>query len=94
MKRIPTHPGEILKDELDVRGLSINRFAHYLGVPPGRISQIIQGKRSISPDTALRLGRYFGNSPQFWMNLQVQHDLAIMERDRGEEIIAQVATAR
>lgn len=94
MKRIPTHPGEILRDEMEARGLSINRFAQHLGVPPGRISQIIQGKRSISTDTALRLGRYFGNSPQFWMNLQVQHDLAITERDRGDEIIAQVATAR
>ncbi|MFH1741825.1 MAG: HigA family addiction module antitoxin [bacterium] len=91
MHRIPTHPGEILKEELEARSLSINRFARDLGVPPGRISQIIQGKRSVSPDTALRLARFFGNSPEFWMNLQVQRDLAIARRECGEEIITQVA---
>ena len=91
MKRIPTHPGEILKEELEVRSMSINRFARDLGVPAGRISQIIQGKRSVSPDTALRLARFFGNSPEFWMNLQVQRDLAVARRERGEEIITQVA---
>ncbi len=93
MKRIPSHPGEILKDELEARELSINRFAQILDVPPGRISQIIHGKRSVSPDTALRLGRYFGNSPEFWMNLQMHYDLAIAQRDHGQKIIERVAVA-
>jgi antitoxin HigA-1 len=91
--RIPTHPGEILKDEMRARGLSANRLALDLGVPSGRIVEIINGKRGISPDTALRLGRYFGNSPQFWMNLQVQYDLAVAARDRGTEITAKVSPA-
>jgi addiction module HigA family antidote len=91
--RIPTHPGEILKDEMRARGLSANRLALDLGVPSGRIVEIINSKRGISPDTALRLGRYFGNSPQFWMNLQVQYDLAVAARDRGTEITAKVSPA-
>jgi addiction module HigA family antidote len=91
--RIPTHPGEILKDEMQARGLSANRLALDLGVPSGRIVEIINGKRGISPDTALRLGRYFGNSPQFWMNLQVQYELAVAARDRGAEITAKVSPA-
>jgi antitoxin HigA-1 len=93
MKRIPTHPGEILKDELEVRSLSANRLSLDLGVPSGRIVEILNGKRAITPDTALRLGRYFGNSPQFWMNLQVQYDLAVTERDHGAEIAARVRPA-
>lgn len=93
MKRIPAHPGEILKDELEARGLSANRLSLDLGVPSGRIVEILNGKRGITPDTALRLGRYFGNSPQFWMNLQVQYELAVTERDRGAEIAARVRRA-
>ncbi len=90
MKRIPAHPGEILKEELEARGLSANRLSLDLGVPSGRVVEILNGKRGITPDTALRLGRYFGNSPQFWMNLQVQYELAVTERDRGAEIAARV----
>ncbi len=62
-------------------------------MPSGRIVEILNGKRGISPDTALRLGRYFGNSPQFWMNLQVQYELAVAERDHGSEIAARVKRA-
>jgi addiction module HigA family antidote len=93
MKRIPTHPGEILKEELAARGLSANRLSLDLAVPPGRIVKILNHKRAITPETALRLGRYFGNAPQFWMNLQVQYDLAVAEREHGAEIAARVGHA-
>jgi addiction module HigA family antidote len=89
--RIPTHPGEILREEMQARGVSANRLALALGVPSGRVVEIINGKRGISADAALRLARHFGNSPQFWMNLQVQYDLAVAARDRGSEINARVA---
>ena len=75
-KHEPIHPGEILNEEfLKSHGLSQYRLAKEILVPPRRINEIILGKRSISADTALRLARYFGNSPLFWMNLQVQYEL-------------------
>ncbi|MBF0139098.1 MAG: HigA family addiction module antidote protein [Magnetococcales bacterium] len=80
------HPGRLLKRELQARCLSANRLALELGVPSGRIIDILNGRRSISADTAVRLGRYFGNGAQFWINLQGQYDIAVVERDRGEEI--------
>jgi antitoxin HigA-1 len=80
------HPGRILKRELSARELSGNRLAILLGVPSGRITDILNGRRSISADTALRLGRYFGNSPQFWIDLQGQFDIAVAERESGEDI--------
>ena len=70
------HPGRLLKRELAARSLSANRLALTIGVPSGRITDIVSGRRSISADTAVRLGRYFGNRPQFWMNLQSQYDIA------------------
>ena len=89
----PIHPGRILKRELDARGLSANKLALALRVPSGRITQIINGKRGISAETALRLSRYFGNSARFWMNLQTRFDLAIAERDIGRKIDAEVNQA-
>ena len=80
------HPGRILKRELEARKLSANRLALDVGVPSGRITDILNGRRSITADTAVRLGRYFGNSAQFWLDLQSQHDIALVERDRGAEI--------
>jgi antitoxin HigA-1 len=80
------HPGRILKRELAARNLSANRVAILLGVPSGRITDILNGRRSISADTALRLGRYFGNNPQFWIDLQGQYDIAVAERESGEDI--------
>lgn len=78
----PIHPGEILLEEfLKPMNLSQNRVALEIGVPPRRINEIVLGKRSITPDTALRLGRYFGNSPQFWLGLQMDYDLDV-EEDR------------
>ena len=71
-----SHPSGLLKRELEARRLSANRLALDLGVPSGRITDILNGRRSITADTALRLGRYFGNSPRFWLDLQSQYDLA------------------
>lgn len=87
------HPGRFLKRELAARSLSANRLALDLGVPSGRMTDILNGRRSISADTAVRLGRYFGNSPQFWLELQVQYDIAIVQRDKGREIADRVRPA-
>ena len=84
------HPGRILKRELKTRQLSANRLALDLRVPSGRITGILNEKRSISADTALRLGRYFGTSPQFWANLQMQYDLAVAENRVGRVIAQEV----
>ncbi len=84
---IPTvHPGRLLRRELKARDLSANRLALDLAVPSGRITDILNGRRSITADTAVRLGRYFGNSAQFWLALQSQYDIAIVEWERGAEI--------
>ncbi|MBL0938500.1 MAG: HigA family addiction module antidote protein [Gemmatimonadaceae bacterium] len=88
----PIHPGEILRTEfLEPLGLSQYRVAQHLSVPPRRINEIVHGKRAITADTALRLGRYFGMSPQFWLNLQSRFDLEL-ERDRlGARLGTEVA---
>ena len=91
MKPIP--PGRILKHEMTARNLSANKLALALRVPSGRITQIINGKRCISAETALRLGRYFNNSAQFWMNLQSKYDLIKVEQNIGAKIIAEVEQA-
>src|SRR5512137_1987792 len=76
----PIHPGEVLLEEfLKPMNLSQNRLALDIGVPPRRINEIVLGKRSITADTALRLGRYFRMSPQFWLGLQMDYDLDITE---------------
>ena len=81
-KLAPIHPGEILLAEfLAPLALSQYRLAHDLSVPPRRINEIVHGKRGITADTALRLGRYFGTSAQFWLNLQTRYDLEV-ESDR------------
>ncbi len=90
---VPIHPGRILKRELATRGLSASKLALALQVPSGRITSILNGKRAITPETALRLGRFFGNSAQFWLNLQAQYDLLIVERELGERIKAEVEHA-
>jgi antitoxin HigA-1 len=87
------HPGRLLRRELEARALSANRLALDLGVPSGRITDILNGRRSISADTAVRLGRYFGNSAQFWLDLQSQYDIALIERERGAEIAKRVRPA-
>ena len=87
------HPGRILRRELTARGLSANRLALELGVPSGRVTDILNARRSVSADTGLRLARYFGNSAQFWVNLQSQYDIAVVERERGAEIRKRVHPA-
>ena len=76
------HPGKILQDELDELGVVQEKFARQIDVPPKTVSQIVSGKRSITADTALRLGHWFGVDPQFWINLQTQFDLAVAHRRR------------
>ncbi|MDQ8156986.1 MAG: HigA family addiction module antitoxin [Gemmatimonadota bacterium] len=81
-KLAPIHPGEVLlHDFLEPLGLSQYRVAHDIGVPPRRLNEIIHGIRAVSADTALRLARYFGLTPQFWLTLQMHYDVEI-ERDR------------
>ena len=89
----PIHPGRILKREIFARDLSANKLALALRVPSGRIVQILNGKRGISAETALRLGRYFGNSAQFWLNLQSRYELAVAEHDIGDKVISEVQQA-
>jgi addiction module HigA family antidote len=77
LQRVSTHPGEMLREEFLVPlGISQNALALKIRVPATRIGEIVHGKRAITPDTALRLARFFGNSPEFWLNLQQMHDLS------------------
>lgn len=86
-KLAPIHPGEVLLEEfLMPMGISQNHLALDLQVPSQRINEIVQGKRRITPDTALRLARYFGMSPQFWLGLQMDYDLDVSEDKVGEKI--------
>ena len=84
-KRV-VHPGEVLRDELTEFGITPTAFARQIDVPPNRVSQIIAGKRSVTGDTALRFGHWFGVEPQFWMNLQTQFDLATAEQRSGAAV--------
>ena len=87
----PIHPGEILLEEfMKPLGVSINKLARDIDVPPGRISEIVNGKRAVTADTALRLGRCFGVSPEIWLNLQADHELRVARRNAGREIEANV----
>jgi addiction module HigA family antidote len=87
------HPGRLLKRELNVRKLSANRLSLDIGVPSGRITDILNGRRAITADTAVRLGRYFGNGAQFWLDLQGQYDIGVVEREKGAEIARRVRPA-
>ncbi len=90
----PVHPGEVLlEDFMKPMGLSQYALAKAIGVPPRRINEIVHGKRSITADTALRLGRYFGVHPQSWMNLQTHYDLEVAEMDMGDRIDREVQRA-
>jgi antitoxin HigA-1 len=84
------HPGKILKEELKSRNLNIHSLAIKIQVAPSRLYEIVNGKRSVSPETALLLGRYFGTDPQFWTNLQTNYDLAIAKDRFGTVIRRQV----
>ena len=86
MTRPPFHPGEILADELKELGVSATELARQIDVPPNRISEIIRARRGITGDTALRLGHWFGTTPQFWTNLQAAYDLRMAAQQAGEAI--------
>ena len=88
MARTPIHPGEILADELEALRLTSAELARAIDVPANRISQIVAGKRNVTADTALRLGRYFGTSADFWMNLQKTYELDLARRELGPAIDA------
>lgn len=80
------HPGEILSDELNELGVTPTALSRQINVPPNRVTQIIHGRRSVTGDTALRLGRWFGSSARFWLNLQSAYDIRIAEERVGQEI--------
>ena len=87
LRRAPIHPGEVLVYEfLKELGITSYALAKSIGVPTNRITGIVNGDRAISADTALRLARFFGNSPEFWMNLQMHYDLEIANRRSGRQI--------
>ena len=90
----PIHPGEVLmEDFIEGFGITQHRLAVSIGVPPRRINEIVHGKRAISADTALRLGRYFGVDPQFWLNLQTRYDLEVAQ-DRVADQVEAIAPLR
>ena len=90
-KMTPIHPGEVLSEEfLNPMVISQYKLAKDISVAPRRINEIVHGKRAVSADTALRLGRYFGISPQFWLNLQSHYDLAMAEDEIGSRLAEEV----
>ena len=88
MTKAVHHPGEVLAHKLEAVGVSPTELARQLHVPANRITQIINGKRGITGDSALRLAHWFGDAPEFWMNLQTQHDLRVAASEAGREIKA------
>jgi antitoxin HigA-1 len=88
MARIAIHPGEHLAEQLEALGMSAAELGRQLGVPTNRITAIVNGQRAITGDTALRLGHFFGNSPQFWLNLQVNFELRVAAKKAGASIAA------
>ena len=94
MARTPIHPGEILKEELKALDMSANALATALHVPANRISQILQGRRNVTADTALRLAQFFGMTPEFWLNLQKTYELRRAERQSGKTIRRRIKPLR
>jgi addiction module HigA family antidote len=86
MSRSAIHPGRILADELELLKVTPTELARQLKVPANRITQIIQGKRAITGDTALRLAHWFGSSPELWLNLQTQYEIRLAEKTAGKQI--------
>lgn len=86
MPRTPIHPGEQLAEELRELGITAAELSRQIDVPVNRITGIINGQRGITADTALRLGHWFGTSPQFWMNLQQQYELRLAEKEVGAQV--------
>ena len=86
MTREPIHPGETLRDDLEALGMSAAELARRIEVPVNRVTQILNGQRAATGDTALRLGRFFGTSGEFWLNLQKLYELRCADREHGDEI--------
>ena len=86
----PVHPGEYVRELLDELGLSQYRLAQDIGVAPMRISHVVRGQRPVTAELALRLGRYFGQSPRFCMNLQTRYDIDVAEQDLGQQVVREV----
>ncbi len=91
MTRVRSHPGQLLRSELEARNLSANQLALALRVPANRVTGILRGERSITAETALRLGRFLGTGAAFWMNLQTAHDISQVEAEVGDRIAVEVA---
>lgn len=88
MAQIAIHPGEHLAEELEALGMSASQLARKISVPANRVTQILKGTRAVTGDTALRLGHFFGTSPQFWLNLQSIYELRLAEKKAGKSITA------
>ncbi len=86
----PVHPGGTLRDELEARSLTIKALAQAIAVPVGRVADVVNERRAISPDTALRLGRFFGNGADFWIGLQAQFDIAKARKALGKRLDREV----
>ena len=93
MTRVKTHPGRVLRAELEARGMSANRLALAIRVPANRITAILRGQRAVTAETAVRLGRFLGTGPAFWMNLQSAYDVSVVESAKGRVIQDEVPTA-
>lgn len=91
MARVATHPGKVLKAELEERNMSANQLALAIRVPANRITAITRGERSVSAETAVRLGRYLQTGAAFWMNLQSAHDISVVEAEKGPAIALEIA---
>ena len=93
MARLRTHPGVVLQAELDARGLTASQLALAIRVPANRITAIVRGERSVTAETAVRLGRHLGTGAVFWMNLQAQFDISVTETTKGDSIDRDLAGA-
>ena len=93
MVRVKTHPGRMLRAELEARDMSTNQLAVAIRVPANRISAIVRGERAVTAETAVRLGRHFGTGPAFWMNLQSGYEVSVVESAKGRVIEAEVPAA-
>ena len=93
MTRTRTHPGQVLRAELAARGMTASQLALAIRVPANRITAIVRGDRAVTAETAVRLGRHLGTGPAFWMNLQAQHDISVVEATKGAAIDLDLAGA-
>ena len=93
MPRLRSHPGRVLKAELEARGVTASQLALKIRVPANRITSILRGERAVTAETALRLGRFLGTGPAFWMNLQTAYDISVIEDKKGRVIEEEVPVA-